>query len=77
MRVLPGSGDSGALEACSYTAVKKSGLQDALTNHLVYQRLSQPQSKCGLPAIHGTRQWGHSYFHLEALYQYSQLGQFE
>ncbi len=53
---LLGSKGSGAPGACSCAAEKPSDLQDALPNHLVYPRLSRPQLKSGLPAIHVERQ---------------------
>ncbi len=55
--------------ACSCAAEKASNLQDALPHHLVYPRLSRPQSESGLPAIHVERKQGHSHFCLEAAYQ--------
>ncbi len=63
---MPGSGGSEAPGACSCAAEKVSNLQDTLPNHLVYPRLSRPQSESGLPAIHVKRKWGHSLFCLKA-----------
>ncbi len=72
--VLLGSRGSVAPGASHCGAEKTSDLLDVLPIHLVYPRLSRPQLKSGLPAIHVKRQRGHSYFCLEALYLCSLVG---
>jgi hypothetical protein len=72
--VLLGSGGSGAPGACSCAAEKAYNIQDALPNHLVYPRLSRPQSESCLPAIYVERKWGHSHFCLETAYRCGLVG---
>jgi hypothetical protein len=73
-RVLPGSGGSGAPEACSCAAQKMSNLPNTLHNYAVYPGHSRPQSENGLLAIHVEQKLGHSHFCLEAAYRCGLVG---
>ncbi len=71
---LPGSRGYVAPGACYCAAGIVFDLQDALSNHFAYPRLSRSQSKSDLPAIHVEMQREHSYFCLEVSYSCSLVG---
>ncbi len=72
--VLLNSRGSGAPGASGCFAEEASNHLHFLSNHLVYPRLSRPQSESGLPAIYVERQRGYSHFCLEASHRCSLVG---